>query len=55
MLLAMDTSTLTCGIAIYDDPLIIGEMQWRTANHHTVELAPAVEDLLRRCHSTPQI
>lgn len=53
MLLAMDTSTLTCGIAIYDDPLIIGEMQWRTANHHTVELAPAVNDLLRRCSLQP--
>lgn len=49
MLLALDTSTLTCGIALYDDPVIIGEMQWRSANHHTIELAPAVQDLLRRC------
>lgn len=49
MLLALDTSTLTCGIALYDDPVIIGEMQWRSANHHTVELAPAVQELLKRC------
>mgnify|MGYP005817515547 CR=1 FL=1 len=49
MLLAIDTSTLTCGIALFDDPLLLGEMMWRTANHHTVELAPAVSDLLRRC------
>jgi tRNA threonylcarbamoyladenosine biosynthesis protein TsaB len=49
MLLALDTSTLTCGIAVYDDPVIVGEMQWRSANHHTVELAPAVQDLLKRC------
>lgn len=49
MLLALDTSTLTCGIALYDDPVIVGEMQWRSANHHTVELAPAVQDLLKRC------
>jgi len=53
MLLALDTSTLTCGIAIYDDPMIIGEMQWRTANHHTVELAPAVDNLLQRCSIAP--
>jgi tRNA threonylcarbamoyladenosine biosynthesis protein TsaB len=49
MLLALDTSTLTMGIALYDDPVVIGEMMWRTASHHTVELAPAVSDLLHRC------
>ena len=53
MLLALDTSTQTCGIALYDDPVIIGEMQWRSAIHHTVELAPAVNDLLKRCSLTP--
>jgi tRNA threonylcarbamoyladenosine biosynthesis protein TsaB len=49
MLLALDTSTLTCGIALYDDPVIVGEMQWRSRNHHTVELAPAVGELMKRC------
>lgn len=53
MLLALDTSTLTCAIALYDDPIVVGEMMWRTASHHTVELAPAVADLLRRCSVTP--
>jgi tRNA threonylcarbamoyladenosine biosynthesis protein TsaB len=53
MLLALDTSTLTCGIALYDDPVIVGEMQWRSANHHTVELAPAIHDLLKRCALSP--
>ena len=53
MLLALDTSTLTCGIALYDEPIVVGEMMWRTANHHTVELAPAVSDLLRRCSVAP--
>ena len=53
MLLALDTSTLTCGIALYDEPIVVGEMMWRTANHHTVELAPAVSDLLRRCSVSP--
>ena len=53
MLLALDTSTLTCGIALYDDPVVVGEMMWRTASHHTVELAPAVAELLRRCSVAP--
>lgn len=53
MLLALDTSTQTCGIALYDDPVVIGEMMWRSSNHHTVELAPAVAELLKRCALTP--
>jgi len=53
MLLALDTSTQTTGIALYDEPVIIGELTWRTAAHHTVELAPAVADLMRRCAVKP--
>ena len=53
MLLALDTSTQNTGIALYDYPVIVGELTWRTANHHTVELAPAVMDLMRRCMVKP--
>lgn len=53
MLLALDTSTQTTGIALYDEPVIIGEMTWRTSSHHTVELAPAVVDLMQRCAVKP--
>ncbi len=53
MLLALDTSTQTTGIALYDEPVIIGEMIWRTASHHTVELAPAVANLMKRCDVKP--
>jgi len=49
MLLAIDTSTQTMEIALYSDPLVAGEMIWRTPGHHTIELAPAVEELLQRC------
>ncbi len=49
MLLAIDTSTQTMEIALYNDPLVAGEMIWRTPGHHTVDLAPAVEELLQRC------
>lgn len=49
MLLAMDTSTQTMEIALYSDPIVAGEMIWRTSGLHTVQLAPAVEELLQRC------
>ena len=49
MLLAIDTSTRWIGLGVYDGSLMAGEMLWQTQNHHTVELAPAVEDLLKRC------
>ncbi|MFZ6026743.1 MAG: tRNA (adenosine(37)-N6)-threonylcarbamoyltransferase complex dimerization subunit type 1 TsaB [Chloroflexota bacterium] len=52
MLLAIDTSTRTMGIALYDGARLWGEAAWSTADHHTVELAPAVADLLRRCGAT---
>lgn len=53
MLLALDTSTQTMGIAIYDEPVIVGEMIWRSASHHTVELAPAVDQLMKRSWVSP--
>jgi len=54
MLLAIDTSTQAIGIALYDDPVVVGEMQWTSSNHHTVELTTAVDQLLKRCNVKPQ-
>ena len=48
MLLAVDTSTQWMGLALYDDEQIIGETIWQTHNHHSVELAPAIESLFNR-------
>ena len=48
MLLAVDSSTQWIGLALYDGNQVIGEMAWRTQNHHTIELAPAVSSLLKR-------
>jgi len=50
MLLAVDSSTQTVGLALFDGTQVVGEMIWQTHNHHTVELAPALESLLRRCN-----
>ena len=48
MLLAVDTSTRQMGLAFYDGDQVIGEMLWHSQHYHTVELAPAVADLLTR-------
>ncbi len=48
MLLAIDTSTAFIGLALYDDSQVLAEMTWLSQAHHTVELAPAVADLLQR-------
>ena len=53
MLLAVDTSTLTMGLALYDGAQVIAESLWQTKTHHTIELAPAVDDLLKRCGVKP--
>jgi tRNA threonylcarbamoyladenosine biosynthesis protein TsaB len=49
MLLAVDTSTAQVGLALYDGAQVNGEYAWRSSQRHTVELAPAVSDLLTRC------
>jgi tRNA threonylcarbamoyladenosine biosynthesis protein TsaB len=52
MLLAVDTSTAQIGLALYDGALVNGEFAWRSGQRHTVELAPAISDLLTRCGFT---
>jgi len=49
MLLAVDTSTTCIGLALYDGVQVLGEMTWQARNHHTIELSPGVEELLKRC------
>jgi tRNA threonylcarbamoyladenosine biosynthesis protein TsaB len=53
MLLAVDTSTQTIGLALYDGTQVVGEMHWQTTTHHTVELAPAVDQLMSICKVKP--
>jgi len=48
MLLAIDTSTKQMGLALYDGDQVIGEFLCHSRHYHTVELAPAVADLLTR-------
>lgn len=46
LLLALDTSTRTIGLALYDGVQVLCESVWISQDHHTVELAPAVAEAL---------
>jgi len=48
VLLAIDTSTRTVGIAIYDGVQVLCETVWSSRDYHTVELAPAIGETLSR-------
>lgn len=48
MLLAIDTSTRTIGVALYDGIQVLSEMVWQSEQFHTVELAPTVDALMKR-------
>lgn len=54
ILLAVDTSTRTVGIALYDGIQVLLESTWQSVDFHTVELAPTVQDALRRVRIEPQ-
>ena len=48
MLLALDTSTRTVGVALYDGVQVLSELVWNSKDYHTVELAPAVAETLSK-------
>ncbi len=52
MLLAVDTSTAQVGLGIYDGSQVVSEYAWRSSQRHTVEMAPAISDVLTRCGLT---
>ena len=54
MLLGIDTSTQSVGIAIYDGHQILCEESWISRRYHTVELASAVEANLKRAGLNPK-
>jgi tRNA threonylcarbamoyladenosine biosynthesis protein TsaB len=53
MLLAIDTSTQWIGLALYDGTQVAAEALWLARGRHTVEMAPAIHDLLRRSAVEP--
>ena len=52
MLLAVDTSTAQIGLGLYDGVSVAAESVWYSQQHHTIELAPALAELMRRAGVT---
>ncbi len=48
VLLALDTSTRTVGLALYDGVQVLHEHVWTSQDYHTVELAPAIAEALEK-------
>jgi tRNA threonylcarbamoyladenosine biosynthesis protein TsaB len=48
MLLAIDSATRVLSLALYDGWQVQAELTWNTPNRHTVELTPAIQELLAR-------
>lgn len=53
MILAIDTATRNVSLAVYDGQQVLAEMTWQSADHHTVELAPALQNMLRLIRVVP--
>jgi tRNA threonylcarbamoyladenosine biosynthesis protein TsaB len=51
-LLAIDTSTRVIGLALYNGAQVFSEWVWASNDHHTTELAPAIQELLGRAHQS---
>jgi tRNA threonylcarbamoyladenosine biosynthesis protein TsaB len=52
MILAIDTATRWAGLALHDGTAVIAEYGWRCLNNHTIEISPAIEDMLKRVDLT---
>jgi tRNA threonylcarbamoyladenosine biosynthesis protein TsaB len=48
ILLALDTSTRTAGLALYDGSEVLVEFTWASQDYHTVELAPTIADAIQK-------
>ncbi len=53
MFLAIDTATRQISLALHDGLSVVAEQTWRTADYHSVELAPQTALLLRRAGVEP--
>ena len=48
ILLAIDTSSRMVGTALYDGVQVLSEASWKSIDHHTVELAPAIHNAMQK-------
>lgn len=48
LLLAIDTSARTAGVALLDGDMVLAEHTWRALTNHTVQLLPVTQQLLQQ-------
>lgn len=48
MILAIDTATRWTGLALHDGTAVLAEMGWRSTNTQTIELTPAIAQIMNR-------
>ena len=53
MILAIDTATRWAGLALHDGTAVIAEHGWRCLNNHTIEMTPAIDDMLKQAGVEP--
>src|SRR5437870_2637966 len=54
LLLALDTSTSTAGVALFDSQRVVSETTWRAGREHSTRLLVEVEAALERIGRTVQ-
>ena len=53
MILGIDTATRWLGLALHSGTAVIAETGWKCQNNHTIELTPAINEMLKRADLTP--
>lgn len=54
MLLAIDTATRYASVALYDASGVVSERSWRSEGNHSVEVLPAIAEMLAQARATPE-
>jgi len=54
VLLAIDTATRYASIALYDASGVLAERSWLSGGSHSVEVLPAIADMLAQARLTPE-
>jgi len=54
VIIALDTSTSWTSLALFDGTFVRYETTWESQHHHTVELAPAIENVFRQTGTTQE-
>ncbi len=53
MILAIDTATRWAGLALHDGAAVLAESGWKCQNNHTIELSPAVAEMMGKAGIAP--